>query len=226
MVSIGRALTDFVYPPFCILCEARDQPTENNICQRCWDNLPRANPVCLEPSAFQKSLQKKVFFDKSVAVWQYSDPAQEIIHLLKYDSHRRLSENLGRAMGNVALKLTEYAQADCILPVPLHSIKHREREFNQSLLLARYVSEVIKVLVNSKALVRIRQTNPQANLTAEERRYNVEDAFAVSAKAFVDGAVVIIIDDVITTGSTINECAKELKKAGAKQVLALTAVRA
>ena len=226
MVSIGRALTDFVYPPFCILCEARDQPTENNICQRCWDNLPRVNPVCLEPSAFEKSLQKKAFFDKSAAVWQYSDSAQEIIHLLKYDSHRRLSESLGRAMGNVALKLTEYAQADCILPVPLHRVKYREREFNQSFLLSHYVSKIIKIPVNSNALLRVRHTNPQANLTAEKRRFNVEDAFAVNDKAFVNGAVVIIIDDVITTGSTINECAKELKQAGAKQVLALTAVRA
>lgn len=226
MVSIGRALTEFIYPPFCVLCEARLQPSDNSVCQQCWETLPKVEPRCVDSSNIVKGKLPEEFFDSSLAVWQYSEAAQEIIHLLKYSGYRRLAKNLGHAMGLAASEVIKYAKADCLVPVPLHRVRQREREFNQSLLLAEYTSEVVKVPVNAQAMVRLRYTKPQAKLSAEERHHNVGGAFAVIKGVSFTGAIVIIVDDVITTGSTINECARALKEAGAERVLALTALRA
>ena len=226
MLSIGRALTDFVYPPFCLLCESSLQHSENNVCPQCWEALPKIQPACVDSRSISIITQQECCFDSSLAVWQYTEAAQQIVHLLKYNGYRQLAKSLGQAMGKAAKETIEYAKSDCLIPVPLHRVKYREREFNQSLLLAEHASEIVKVPVQAKTMIRLCYTKPQAQLSALERHRNVGGAFALKKNVSVQGAHVVIVDDVITTGSTINECAKVLKEAGASQVMALTALRA
>ena len=115
---------------------------------------------------------------------------------------------------------------ELIIPVPLHSRRLKERGFNQALLLAHQVSETYHIPLSSDNLFRVRRTRPQVELTGEERRKNVEGAFALRRPGDITDRRVVIIDDVFTTGATMNECAAVLKRSGAAQVTALTLARA
>jgi ComF family protein len=114
---------------------------------------------------------------------------------------------------------------DLVVPVPLHSRRLRERGFNQSLLLARQVSKRRSIPLNFTALDRIRQTRPQTRLSGPERHKNVRGAFEVNAPGAVAGRKILLIDDVFTTGATIQECTESLLDAGAKEVHVLTLAR-
>jgi ComF family protein len=112
-----------------------------------------------------------------------------------------------------------------VIPVPLHPKRLRQRSFNQSLLLARPVAAGLNVDLDYLSLRRIRFTQPQANLTSDERKKNVRRAFGVMEPNGLEGRKVLLVDDVATTGSTLNECARVLKKAGVKEVFCLTIAR-
>ena len=226
VTEYGRALVDFMFPPFCMLCEESLLPSEKNVCDSCWHLLPLTEPPFLESDLQSQSAKFEKFYVGSLAVWQYTELAQEIVHLLKYNGYQSLAKRIGSQMGHLASEYEDYKYADFIVPIPLHKIRHREREFNQSQLLANYVSNFIQVPVNEKMLVRNRYTNPQAKLSATERHKNIIGAFSIKDNTSLKDTHIIVIDDVITTGSTINECAGILKNAGAKSVYALTAFRA
>ena len=118
------------------------------------------------------------------------------------------------------------AEIDVICPVPLHPARQRLRGFNQSELIARRLGQSLGLAVNMSALRRTKPTQPQIELTGDQRRRNVRGAFAVEDKAAVAGKGVLVLDDVWTTGSTITECARVLRRAGAARVLVLTVARA
>ncbi len=115
---------------------------------------------------------------------------------------------------------------DMIMPVPLHSKRLRQRGFNQALLLAHRLSERNKIPFSCDNLVRVRPTRPQVELTGDERIRNVRGAFALKKPGAVETMHVVLVDDVFTTGATMNECAVVLKKSGASQVTVLTLARA
>ena len=109
-------------------------------------------------------------------------------------------------------------QADWLIPVPLHPTRKRERGFNQSGEIARHFSRIVGIPVAQHWLLRTRPTKVQAGLTRRERRHNVSGAFAMSKQADVDGKTVLVIDDVFTTGATLNECARILRQSGATKL--------
>ena len=224
-VSVARGLLDFVYPPYCVLCEERLAPDDALVCKRCWDGLPRLTRG-LKPGAHFSREEEKIYFATSLAVWQYDNQVEQIIHLMKYDRKKSLAKRLGAAMGEVLLGNEPYARAACLVPVPLHKAKLRERGYNQSLLLCEEISAATRLPIVENTLQRIRYTKPQATLGAEERIKNVDQAFAVKQKERIAGRVCILVDDVVTTGCTVNACARELRGAGASEVLVLTAARA
>ena len=116
-------------------------------------------------------------------------------------------------------------QTDWLIPVPLHPTRKRERGFNQSGEMARHLSHIVGVPVAQHWLLRTRPTKVQAGLTRRERRQNVSGAFALSEQADVHGKAVLVIDDVFTTGATLNECARILRQSGAARVAVLTVAR-
>jgi ComF family protein len=144
------------------------------------------------------------------------------MRLFKYNKKVALADALGALMSRATI---EPAHIDMIIPVPLHPTRLRNREYNQSLLLADRVSRARHIPLSYDNLVRIRETAPQTELSRAVRLKNLRRAFAVRRPQDVSGKQILIIDDVFTTGTTVNECAKILRKAGASQVYVCTLAR-
>ena len=147
------------------------------------------------------------------------------IHELKYGKKSHLAGSLGPLLASCAENWLGPSDGLLVMPVPLHPQRLRERGFNQSLLLARHVASRIGADLDYLSLRRTRFTRPQTQLTSDERRKNVRRAFGVVGNASLKGRSVLLIDDVATTGSTLNECARALKKAGVKEVYCLVLAR-
>jgi ComF family protein len=142
--------------------------------------------------------------------------------MFKYHSKVALADALGELMGTAFQNSPDF---DVLLPVPLHSSRLREREFNQSLLLADRLHRRLGVPLSYGNLVRLRDTQPQTELSRAARLKNLRRAFAVLHPEEVDGKRLLLVDDVFTTGTTVNECAKALRKAGAADVFVCTLAR-
>ena len=160
--------------------------------------------------------------DRIITVTDFSDLIQEMIHRFKYNQCTALAEPLVGLMFRYWVQ--HPLQVDCIIPVPLHPRRLQERGYNQAALLAEGLGERLGIPVLLDVLVRIKYTKPQVGLTAEERKENVRGAFACPHKALI-GKSVLLVDDVCTTGATLEACSVALKTAGATRVLGFTLAR-
>lgn len=214
--QLADALTAVVLAPHCAACEGvLDTPTAGPVCAACW-----ASVRSLPPHAGDLS-------SPSIARWraagEYEHPLREIVHAFKYDERRSLARPLGRLMRDAGIDLLR--DAACVIPVPLHPWRHFRRGFNQATLLARELD-----LPVVPALWRIHRTVPQAGLGRVARDRNVRRAFRRSPlmgpdriRRCIAGQVVVLVDDVRTTGATLDACGALLIEAGAREVRALTA---
>ncbi len=166
--------------------------------------------------------EKPPKYDRAISAAIYETALAEAIHLFKYSKKANWSKPLGRLLHT---RVSDFGKLDVILPVPLHAKRLRQREFNQSLLLAREVSLAFGIPLQVNNLRRVRWTQPQIELNGDERRKNVRGAFEVKWPDQVQDQSILLIDDVFTTGATVNECARVLKKAGTEVVNVLTVAR-
>jgi ComF family protein len=149
----------------------------------------------------------------------------EAIQRFKYNSQTQLASSLGSLLSSFAREWVPNPEDFLAVPVPLHERRLRERGFNQSLLLAKVLASELGAQLDYLSLVRKRYTRAQTGLRKEERRKNVKDAFSVIYPELINGKKLLLIDDVFTTGHTLNECAKTLKRSGATVVVCLTLAR-
>jgi len=156
-------------------------------------------------------------------VFYFEGVIREAVHRLKYRGRTALAESLGELMA--AYWVQHSMLADLIVPVPLHAARMRERGYNQAALLAREMARRVGLEVDEQTLVRQRATDPQVELNAKQRKENVRDAFSCSSNALA-GKQVLLIDDVCTTGATLEACAVALYTQGVRGVQALTLARA
>lgn len=212
------APTDFLFCPDCLAAIDLIHEPLCPICGRAYPNAAGDNHLC------GNCLRKPPHFTSARAVAHYREPLTSALHTFKYNGgtcglasfaelHRRLPH------------LPTGAEADCIVPVPLHPRRLRERGFNQALLLAQAFFPAQRHLIDPGLLIRPTWTPPQTSLTGQTRRHNLRGAFAVAAPARIRGKTILLIDDVFTTGSTVNECARTLRKNGATAVHVLTLAR-
>lgn len=165
-------------------------------------------------------------FTQALSIWEYSDRVQDLIHELKYYGRSVLGKKMGQALVELLAEHEDFAAADYLIPVPLHRRKLRERGYNQSLILAQAVGRVSGIPLLDQVLKRVRYTRPQAQLNSEQRAKNVLNAFSVRRGIHLPDKTVILVDDVLTTGNTLNECARACRSVGVKHVFALTVARA
>ncbi len=229
------ALLSVLLAPSCAACDRPlDCPTGGPVCPDCWASiLPLTPPLCescgdplrtwraagapLGRCARCRRLRCSV--TKARAIGAYEGALRSIIHALKYDGRRSLARRLGGLMGTRGADVL--AGADYVVAVPLHRSRRRTRGFNQAEDLARHVG-----LPVIEALGRIRATSAQADLPAARRHGNVRDAFGARRSVTVlCDRVVVLIDDVSTTGATLNACGDVLLASGVREVRALTAAR-
>lgn len=232
------ALLDFLFPPLCHVCRTFiPDAGALHICPGCRERMPAVdNPLCpLCGIPFQGAgvdhpcgacIKDKPSFNAARAALVYEGPCRELIHAFKY----RNKTNLRRPLALLtAAYLTEFVasrSADMIVPVPLHVRRLRSRGFNQAVLLGELLAREWRLPLARRALCRVRWTEPQITLSADERRANVRGAFAVTDGAAMEGKRVLLLDDVLTTGSTVEECSRVLKRAGAAEVTVVTVARA
>ncbi len=188
--------------------------TESECCTRCGSPIAGQGKFCLNCQGGD------VEFDIARSVFVYENEVKHLISGLKYNNKPYLSRTLSCFLAEKYKSLGW--QADLIIPVPLSESRKKWRGYNQAALLAEGVSDIIGVPINTEALVKIKDTDTQASLTLAERRKNLKESFKVVDKYAVRGKKILLIDDVMTTGSTANACTHELKKAHADRVLVLT----
>ncbi len=234
-----RALLDILYPPLCHVCRTfiPDDGTMH-LCDSCSGKIiPVISPkctVCGIPFNTENGLDhvcgacatvKRPFVSARAAV-RFGGPAQELIHRFKYGKKVHLSRPLGLLTVQHLSGFLEETGVEMIVPVPLHPRRLRERGFNQAVLLADFLSRSRRIPISRNNLRRIRWTEPQVNLSPEDRIKNVRGAFAVRRPELLEGKKLLLVDDVYTTGSTVSECAKVLKRTGAGEVHVATVARA
>ena len=235
--SLFAAAADFFFPPQCLLCrKSLSALDETCFCASCRGEFSYISgplcPVCGIPFVSQQGedhlcsrcIGKAPLYDRARAVGEYDGSLRTAIHRFKYDSRSLLAAPLGQLLADKGRQLLESEAYDVVLPVPLHPRRLRQRGFNQSLFLARQVGQQWDIPVETEGLKRVRWTDPQTMLPVKERVHNVRGAFAYSGRGVEDRAVVLI-DDVYTSGSTVDECARVLKRSGARRVDVLTLAR-
>lgn len=211
-----RALRDGVLPPTCLACE-RAVSRHGALCPTCWAKVTFFDgPEEGGPFSFE---------DLGAAVL-YDEVAQTLVRGLKFSDRTDLAPHMAGWMARVADKGLADPRA-IIVPVPLHRRRLVQRQFNQSAELARAVAARTGHIYAADALVRIRATPPQVGLGAQERKANVRGAFAVpeAKRILISGHPVLLVDDVFTTGATLDACARALLRGGATKVHALTFAR-
>jgi ComF family protein len=243
-MKLFQPLIDLIYPPRCAICgeflwkgRAKEDHEELLFGRPCFDGFSQiTSPLCTvcgrpfvsrvgEDHACEDCLRKAPSCDMVRAPYLYEGGMMEAIHQFKYSGRSHLAHSLGPLLTSF-VKTWLDRTADCVtMPVPLHPKRLRERGFNQSLLLARHVASRLGTGLDFLSLTRIRYTQPQTGLKSEERRRNVRKAFEVKDKEAVKGRSILLVDDVTTTGNTLNECARVLKRAGAEHVFGLVLAR-
>jgi len=228
----GRNLADFVIPPACLACH---QPLSQHdtVCAACWADIDfiRA-PLCDQlglPMPFDTggtilsaaAAANPPIYDHARAVAHYSGVMRDMILGFKYGDTHNARKLFGRWLTSAGGELIE--ACDVISPVPMHPRRLLARRFNQAAILARELARISERRYRPQLISRIRQTTAQVGLTRDQRRRNLAGAFAVPdrQRRHIDGRHILIIDDVITTGSTLNACARALRRAGAARVDAL-----
>lgn len=215
--------------PVCRACLESVQPTSEMCCERCGEALPV--PFAEQPVLCGMCRRAAPYFDGAVAFAAYDGALRGLIHLLKYGEVKTAAVPLGKLLAVAIEKLGRPAAPLLVVPVPLDGRKQRERGFNQSELLARLALAHLKEQgcsaweLHANNLKRIRKTESQTGLTRHQRRANVRGAFALADRAAVRGRSVLLVDDVLTTGTTLNECARVLRSAGAEKVWVATVAR-
>jgi len=205
--NILRYIFNLVLPPFCVSCNNHLSEKRFIICDNCYSKLDKINEE--EQNAFLKRIKNK-HFDELFIKFHFSKLFQQLMHYFKYEGFLEIADYF--AISIIDATKEKY---DIITCVPLHSSKERERGFNQSKILSAKACELLKI-ESVNVLVRTRYTESQTKLTRGERKENMSNAFKIEAR--VENKSILLIDDVITTGATLNECAKVLKNAGAKKV--------
>ena len=208
MINPFRELVYLFYPNLCLLCRHPLVQNERFICLHCFCDMPktnyhthRRNPVWELFSGYSQinEATSYLFFEKEGVT-------QQLIHTLKYYGNKELAAYLGRIAANELKPAGLYASIDTIVPIPLHPKKEKRRGYNQSVWIAQGIASVYGCSIDTKRLKRVINTTSQTNKSIYDRHVNVERIFELTDLDYFYGKHILLIDDVITTGATVNSC--------------------
>ena len=225
-----EAALSLVFPIKCAVCDCIDT---KYICENCTSKFQVLGDqicrICGAPSLTDKCrncINDPPSFTSARAVAVFENELRTAIHAMKYYGIQPVAKELSEMMINFALAHPAFfSKVDLIIPVPIHIRRERLRGFNQAVLLAEPLSRALSIHMDKKALVRNKSRRPQVDLTREQRIANVQGVFTVRYPEVVRGKNIMLVDDVLTTGSTADSASRELLKAGAKSVCVFTAAR-
>jgi ComF family protein len=233
-----KGLLDTFFPPLCHGCRVHlANPGDLHFCNSCLEQIRFiSSPLCTvcgvpflssgDDHTCGSCLTDPPRYTAARSALVFADKVQELVHRFKYDHQVRLRRPLGLLTAGTLTPFITAVSPEILIPVPLHRKRLRWRGYNQAVLLGELLGKVWGIPMQRDNLRRIRWTEPQIELSAAERSANVRGAFAVSEIKSLTGKRVLLVDDVLTTGSTVNECAHTLRKAGVASVHIVTVARA
>ncbi len=205
-----KSLADLFYPPICLTCS--EHAFTDILCTRCTASLPHTYFASLRNNIIErifsgrldiKAAFSEFYFEKNKVI-------QSVLHQLKYRNNREAGLFLGRCIGKSILESPAFLEAGQLIPLPLHPKKEHKRGYNQALVICEGISSVTRQKVNKNAVVRNKFSDSQTKKHRTERWKNVDGIFSLKDKKSISSEKVILIDDVITTGATLEACGKEL----------------
>lgn len=234
MKEILESFVNLLFPPLCIICKekninflcnrckAKINFIKNNFCARC--GTPAEGKIT-EGAICGKCKTEKTYFVISRSVGVYSDTLKEIIHAFKYNKKKYLAKPLGNLLIEYLIENFNINNIDIVIPIPLHKKREDERGFNQSELLAKEISNKLKIQISNNILFRTKNTLPQFALSPEDRYENIKGAFEIRNGELIKDKNILVVDDICTTGATLKEASKTLAKAKPKGIYCLTLAR-
>ncbi len=235
-------ILSLIFSNSCRSCRTRiDINKYYPLCLDCAESLPYLKkPYCsvcalpLEPGAITEKLKyyecgycrlEKIYYDRAIACLSYDETVRDLIHDFKFHGYFRLSETFGYLALLKYLYDERYGGEDFIIPVPLHISRSRKRGFNQSALIAAEFSRYTSIPVYTQSVKRIKRTEALYNKSHKERKAILRGVFSVTNPEMIKDRKLLLLDDIYTTGSTVNELSKTLRKAGAAQINVITVAR-
>ncbi len=233
MPTFLQSFLNLLFPLRCVICaKSLEADNKRHLCLGCWNKIRLVKePICSKCGRYStvspcSDCRIRGFrFSKARSAGIYDGVLRECIHLLKYNRKTYLAKPLANLMVSSSGSDSFLKGCDFIVPVPLYPRKEREREFNQSELLAREVGRIVAIPLSIGNLRKVKSTPSQTKLKQKERLENVKGVFRVKNPALFSGKCLLLIDDLFTTGATVNECSKVLLKSGVREVRVLTIAR-
>jgi len=222
-MKIIPLILDFISPRFCVSCNITLFTDESFICKECYQKIS-----LLQDHEIQTEFDRKFKIDNlvddynSLFLFEEKGPLQDLIHNLKYNQKYKIGIFLGEELGKGKKDIITNWEVDIIIPIPLFHLKKVERGYNQAMYIAKGLSKISEIKINGTVVKRVKNTLSQTKLSNNERKGNMSKAFKVTNSKNIQGKNIIIIDDVITTGTTVIELAKVLKENGANKVFSLS----
>jgi len=235
--TIIESIINLVYPPLCVACNKPNHKKENKgyICDECYYDIKKhIPPFCLKcgrglveiknicDGICSTCLNRQYYFQQAWSICRYEGIIKVLIHRFKYNQkiqYKTIFKNLFKEFLEAFNVLNN---VDLIMPIPLHPLRLREREYNQSQILSSIVSEIIQKPIASDILVRLRNTRPQIDLDEKMRVKNIMGCFAVKSHIGLKSKSILLVDDVFTTGITLSEAARVIKEFNPSRIYGLT----
>ncbi len=224
MLNLLRESVDLFLPRFCINCNTKLAVNETWLCNNCYLGMPtlekdEINSFYIEKFPPETGICSLFSYFK----YQKANTFQKLIHKLKYSGYYRIGTFLGNLLGERIKAQNLFTEYNLLIPVPIHKIKKIERGYNQTEYFAKELSKLLKIQCKNDLLIRKIYKESQTKHNKAERLKNVQGIFEVNKPEYIKNKNIIIIDDIVTTGATVNEISKICKKAGANKISVITA---
>jgi len=209
------SLVDFInlmFPDICVVCGIALQKNEQQLCLSCLYDIPKTNYHLIHENPIEKRFWGKVPVQRATSFFFFEkgSPFQKLLHILKYKGNKEIGELMGKYAAIDLLDSPDFTSIDIIIPVPLHPTKYKVRGYNQSEWIGKGISSILHKPQDTSTLIRVRENASQTRKTVFERYENTEGIFEISNKTLLEGKHVLLVDDVLTTGSTLEACVRAL----------------
>lgn len=207
-------ISHLIYPNTCLICNQETPNKKIHICHLCETELHHTHfENYLEVTKLDKLFWGRVNIDATYSLLHYEkeNSTQEILHRIKYENKKNLAREMGIRIGKQILKIKKFNELDCLIPIPLHKKKEYLRGYNQSLLISEGISQITKTPCLENALTRIKHSESQTKKGRFKRWENVQQTFKIDKISLNNYKHIALIDDVVTTGATLEACVQEIK---------------
>lgn len=215
ITDIKDSLLHLVFPNVCEGCGSDLLEKDSYLCLQCYTSLPKTNFHLHSPNPIEKIFWGRLPVINATAQYYFTKESlmQQLLHQIKYKSNKQLGFYLGELMGHQLAETTTYTSIDALVPLPLFPSRERKRGYNQATVLCNGIAQVLKKPVLKNVIIRHQQTESQTNKNRVERWQNMEGRFQLIDDEQIAGSHVLLVDDVITTGATIESCGRVLMQA-------------